>query len=70
MGGTGPPLTHHRDRGALRALSPSGTGSETFFRLRAAGYQGDLGKKGNGREPGPRRMVWNMTVLVCKGYQH
>jgi len=24
---------------------PSGTGSETFFRLRAAGYWGDLGKR-------------------------
>jgi len=40
MGGTGPP-------------TPSGTGSETFFRLRAAGYRGDLGKRSMGREPGP-----------------
>jgi len=27
-------------------------GSETFFRLRTAGYQGDLGKRSMGREPG------------------
>jgi len=45
-------------------------GSETFFRLRTAGYRGDLGKRSMGRESGPWWMVWNMTGLVCKGYQH
>jgi len=30
---------------------PSGMGSETFFRLRSAGYRGDLGKRSMGREP-------------------
>ena len=28
-------------------------GSETFFRLRAAGYRGDLGKRSMGSEPEP-----------------
>ncbi|MFV9629727.1 MAG: hypothetical protein ACNYWM_01410 [Methanosarcinales archaeon] len=32
---------------------PSGAGSESFFRLRAVGYRGNLGKKSMGREPGP-----------------
>jgi len=32
-------------------------GSETFFRLRTAGYQGEMGKRSMGREPGPWRMV-------------
>jgi len=45
-------------------------GSETFFKLRAAGYRGDLGKRSRGRELGPWRMVWNITGLVCKGYQY
>jgi len=49
---------------------PAGMGSETFFRLRSAGYRGDLGKRSMGREPGPWRLVWNMTGLICKGYQH
>jgi len=49
---------------------PSGMGSETFFKLRADGYRGDLGKRSMGREPGHRRMFWSMTGLVCKGYQH
>jgi len=45
-------------------------GSETFFRLRAAGYRDDLGKRSMDHEPGPWRMVWSMTGLVCKSYQH
>jgi len=32
--------------------------------------RGDLGNWGMGREPWYRRMVWSMTGLVCKGYQH
>jgi len=49
---------------------PFGMGSEKFFRLRSAGYRGDLGKRSMGREPGYWRMVWSMAGLVCKGYQH
>jgi len=45
---------------------PYGTGGETFFRLRAAGYLGGLGKRSMGHEPGPWRMVWSMTGLVYK----
>ncbi|KAF5424465.1 MAG: hypothetical protein C5S44_01530, partial [Candidatus Methanocomedens sp.] len=30
----------------------------------------DLGKRSIGREPGSWRIVWSMTGLVCKGYQH
>jgi len=51
------------------ALFALGMGSETFFKLRAAGYRGDLGKRSRGRDSGPWRMVWNITGLVCKGYQ-
>ncbi|MBC2707032.1 MAG: hypothetical protein HF975_13655 [ANME-2 cluster archaeon] len=46
-----------------------GKGGETFFRLRADGYRGDLGNRSMGREPGSWRMLWSMTGLVCKGYQ-
>jgi len=49
---------------------PSGKGFETFFRLRVFGYLSDLGRRSMGREPGPWRIVWNMTGLVCMGYQH
>jgi hypothetical protein len=31
---------------------PFETGSETFFRLRVAGYRGGLGKRSMGHEPG------------------
>ena len=48
----------------------SGMGSEIFFKFIAGGYQGDLGKRSMGREPGLWRMVWSMTGLVYKGYQH
>jgi len=34
------------------------------------GYQGDLVKRSMSREPGYWRIVWSMTGLVCKGYQH
>jgi len=44
----------------------SKAGSETFFRLRTAGYRDDLGKRSMGRELGPWRLVWSMTGLVCK----
>ena len=38
--------------------------------MRETGYRGDLGKSSMGREPGSWRIVWSMTGLVCKGYQH
>ena len=55
-----PSLTHHRDWGHFVHCLPSGTGSETFFRLRADGYRGDLGNESMG-QPGHWRMVWSMT---------
>jgi len=56
MGGDWPPNALHLHiiwiGGHFVPCSPSGMGSETFFRLRAAGYRGDLGKRSMGREPG------------------
>jgi len=55
MGGDWPPNALHLHiigiGGHFVPCLPSGTGSETFFRLRAAGYRGDLGKRSMGCEP-------------------
>jgi len=46
----------------------SGMGSETFFRLRAAGYLGDLGKKSMGGESGPCIKEKTSDVSPDDGY--